>query len=71
MTTSTGKCIYHKDLILVLLDAVQLPAKAAIYKCAAHKKNTDAVSIGNRKTDEEAKKAAQLPALLLTQISFV
>jgi len=52
----------HKNLILALLDAFQLPAKVAICKCAAHSKNTDPLSKVNRKADEEAKKAAQLRA---------
>ena len=62
MTTSTGKAINHKDLILALLDAIQLPLKVAICKCTAHTKNTDPVSNGNRKADEEARRAAQRPA---------
>ena len=36
--------------------------KVAICKCAAHITNTDPVSKGNRKADEEEKKAARLPA---------
>ena len=51
MTTSTGKAINHKDLILALLDAIQLPIKVAVCKCTAHTKNTDPVSNGNRKAD--------------------
>ena len=62
MTTFTHKSINHKDLILALLDAIQLLDKVAICKCAAHITNTDPVSNGNRKADEESKKAAQLPA---------
>lgn len=60
MVTSTGKPINHKELILNLLDAIQLPKKLAICKCAAHTRGTDYVSVGNHKADEEAKKAAQL-----------
>ena len=33
---SMGKPITHKDLILQQLDAIQLPRKVAIRKCAAH-----------------------------------
>jgi len=51
-----------------LIDAIQLPKKIAIFKCAAHTHNTDPVSKENQKADEEAKKAAQnhndnLPAI--------
>ena len=49
-------------MILALLDAIQLLDKVAICKCAAHITNTDPASKGNRKADEEAKKAAQRPA---------
>ena len=62
VVTSTGISINHKDLILALSDAIQLPAKVAICKCAAHTKNTDPVSKGNTKAEKGAKKAAQLPA---------
>ena len=58
MVTSTGKPITHKDLILQLLDAIQLPRKVAIYKCAAHASGKDFISMGNKKADEEAKRAA-------------
>ena len=58
--TSTDKFKNHKDLILALLDVIQLPAKVAIYKCAAHTKNTDTVSNSNREAEEEAKKKTAL-----------
>ena len=58
MVTSTGKPITHKDLILQLLDAIQLPRKVTICKCAAHISGKDFISIGNQKADEEAKRAA-------------
>ena len=60
MVTSTGKTILHKDLILQLLEAIQLPSKIAICKCAAHTKGTDPVSMGNQKADDAAKAAAQI-----------
>lgn len=56
--TSTGKDINHKDLILSLLEAVQLPKKVAICKCAAHTGKEDPVSLGNAKADRAAKAAA-------------
>ena len=59
MVTSTNKPITHKDLILSLLDAVQLPKRVAVCTCAAHTTGTDPMSTGNRKADEEVKNAAQ------------
>ncbi|XP_041423616.1 protein NYNRIN-like [Xenopus laevis] len=59
MVTSTGKPISHKDLIIQLLDAIQLPKELAICKCAAHTNQTDPVSVGNAKADAAAKAAAQ------------
>ncbi len=61
MITSTGKPITHTDIILQLLDAVLLPLKVAVCKCTVHTTGTDPVSVGNRRADEEAKRAAQLP----------
>ncbi len=61
MITSTGEPITHRDLILQLLGAVLLPLKVAVCKCTAHTTGTDPVSVGNRRVDEEAKRAAQLP----------
>lgn len=58
MVTSTGKDITHKDLILALLDAIQLPKKVAICKCSAHTGKEDPVSSGNAKADAAAKLAA-------------
>ena len=55
MVMSTGKPIIHEDLILQLLDAIQLPRKVAICKCAAHASGKDFISMGNKKADEEAK----------------
>lgn len=66
MVTSTGKPITHRDLSLALLDAVQLPRKVAICKCAAHTTGTDEVSVGNCRADEAAKEAAVKQASQLT-----
>ena len=55
MTTSTGKPIQHAKLLQNLLDAVLLPKKEAICKCAAHKRGTDGVIVGNAYVDETAK----------------
>ena len=49
IVTSTGKPITRKDLILQLLDAIQLPRKVAICKCAAHASGKDFISVGNIK----------------------
>lgn len=61
MVTTSGKPITHAQVILNLLDAVQLPEKIAICKCEAHSKGTNEISNGNRKADEEAKKAGLKP----------
>ena len=58
MITSTGKPITHRDLILELISALQLPKAVAIMKCAAHTHAKDPVSLGNHKADEAAKQAA-------------
>lgn len=58
MTTSTGKPVQHAALLTRLLEAVQLPKRVAICKCAAHTKNKDPVSLGNALADTEAKRAA-------------
>lgn len=61
--TTTGKAVTHKELLLNLLDAIQLPKNLAICKCAAHTKGTDAVSKGNAYADFSAKLAAKNRAL--------
>ena len=61
MVTTAGKPITHAQLILNLLEAVLLPKKIAICKCEAHTKGMDSVSIGNRRADEEAKRAGGKP----------
>lgn len=60
MVTSTNKPITHTDLILHLLDAGQL-RRVAVCKCTARTTGSDPISAGNRRADEEAKKAAQKP----------
>lgn len=57
MITSTGKP--HKDVLLHLLEAIQLPHKVTVCKCVAHTKGTDDMSVGNREADEIAKRVAQ------------
>jgi len=66
MVTSTGKDINHKDLILELLNAIQLPLKVAICKCAVHTGKSDPISIGNAKADVAAKEAAMQDMLTLS-----
>ncbi|XP_027862516.1 uncharacterized protein LOC114137885 [Xiphophorus couchianus] len=58
MTTSTGRPITHASLLKDLLQAIQLPTKLAVCKCAAHTKSKDEVSNGNRLADKIAKEAA-------------
>ncbi|XP_054915456.1 uncharacterized protein LOC129378971 [Poeciliopsis prolifica] len=58
MTTSTGKPVTHASLLKNLLQAIQLPIKLAVCKCAAHTKGQDEVSNGNRLADKIAKEAA-------------
>nr|XP_049612462.1 uncharacterized protein LOC125989971 [Syngnathus scovelli] len=58
MTTSTGKPVTHASLLKDLLQAILLPAKLAVCKCAAHTTGRDEVSNGNRLADKIAKEAA-------------
>ncbi len=58
MITSTGKPVTHAELLTDLLNAVQLPKKLAICKCAAHTSGKDDVSLGNDLADKTAKAAA-------------
>ncbi|KAM4631654.1 uncharacterized protein O3C94_002137 isoform 1-T1 [Discoglossus pictus] len=59
MVTSTGRQVTHKQLLLQLLEAIQLPLKIAVCKCVAHTTTKDAISIGNGRADTAAKQAAQ------------
>lgn len=61
--TAAGKLTTHKDLLQALLDAVQLPRRIAVCKCAAHTSGTDSVSVGNRLADKAAKDTAQIYTL--------
>lgn len=58
MITSSGKPVTHAELLSALLQAVQLPKKIAICKCAAHTTGIDRVSLGNEFADKMAKEAA-------------
>ena len=53
MLTSTAKFINHKGLILALLDVIQLPAKVAICKWAAH---TKTLTLSQTAIEEQKKK---------------
>ncbi|XP_068070220.1 uncharacterized protein isoform X2 [Danio rerio] len=55
---SDGRPILHVPLVAALLDAILLPDKLAICKCAAHTNNKDSVSVGNSRADGAAKVAA-------------
>ena len=51
--------IKHKELILGLLEAVKLPAKLAVIHCNSQQKGQEKEAQGNRKADQEAKRATR------------
>ncbi len=55
---SDGRPIMNAPLVAALLEAILLPDKIAICKCAAHTTNKDFVSTGNASADAAAKDAA-------------
>ncbi|XP_063040212.1 uncharacterized protein LOC134435263 [Engraulis encrasicolus] len=57
--TAAGKPIQHKQLVEMLLKAIQLPSAIAVVKCAAHSHKTDEISQGNDRADSAAKQAAK------------
>ncbi|CAI5689825.1 unnamed protein product [Oreochromis niloticus] len=59
---SDGKPILNANQAAVLLDAILLPARIAVVKCAAHTGKTDSVSQGNAAADAAAKAAAKAAA---------
>lgn len=54
---SDGRPILNAPLVADLLDAILLPKKIAICKCAAHTNNKDSVSTGNARAHAAAKAA--------------
>ncbi|XP_026021689.1 uncharacterized protein LOC113021308 [Astatotilapia calliptera] len=58
MTTSTGKPVEHAKLLQNLLDAVLMPSRIAVCKCAAHTPGKDPVTLGNALADKIAKETA-------------
>ena len=58
--TTRNTPIKHKDLILALLEAVQLPTQVAVIHCKGHQRDGSFVSQGNSKADQIAKQAAWL-----------
>lgn len=56
---SDGKPNLNANQVAALLDAILLPARIAVLKCAAHTGKTDSVSRGNAATDAAAKAAAE------------
>ena len=58
MSTPRNSPIKHKDLILALLEAVQLPTQVAVAHCRVHQRGGYFVSQGNSKADQIAKQAA-------------
>ena len=59
MLSARSSPIKHKELILRLLEAVKLPAKLAVIHCKGHQRGQEEEAQGNRKTDQEAKRAAR------------
>ncbi|RMC20176.1 hypothetical protein DUI87_01022 [Hirundo rustica rustica] len=59
LLNSQGKSIKHAQEILRLLDAIQLPERAAIMHIKAHQKVTSELEEGNMLVDREAKGAAK------------
>lgn len=59
MVTSTGKPVTHAQLLQELLNAVKLPKRLAVRKCAAHTNKTDEVLRENAYADKKAKEAAE------------
>ena len=59
MLSARSSPIKHKELILRLLEAVRLPAKLAVIHCKGHQKGQEEEAQGNRKADQEAKRAAR------------
>ncbi len=55
---SDGRPILNAPLVADLLEAIVLPDKVAVCKCAAHTRNKDFVSTGNARADAAAKAAA-------------
>ncbi|XP_047231734.1 uncharacterized protein LOC124874432 [Girardinichthys multiradiatus] len=58
---SDGKPILNARQVSDLLDAIMLPARLAVVKCAAHTGQSDFVSRGNAAADSAAKTAALRP----------
>ena len=58
LLTTRNSPIKHKDLILALLEAVQLPTQVAVIHCRGHQRDGSFVSQGNSKADQIAKQAA-------------
>lgn len=64
---SSGKAIKYGKEILELLDAVWAPKAVAVMHCRAHQKGDSLIVKGNRRADQEARKAAvekYMPALV-------
>ena len=59
MLSARSSPIKHKELILRLLEAVKLPAKLAVIHCKSHQKGQEKEAQGNRKADQEARRAAR------------
>ncbi|XP_060134170.1 protein NYNRIN-like [Zootoca vivipara] len=56
--TAAGTQISHAALVKRLMDSIHLPKAISVIHCKAHTKGTDFVSVGNRKADATAQRAA-------------
>jgi len=59
LLTVQGKQIKHVKDILQLLEAINLPEQVEIMHCRGHQKGNTEQELGNKLTDQEAKRAAE------------
>lgn len=57
--TAKNSPIKHQDLILLLLEAVQIPHQVAIIHCKGHQRDGFLISQGNNRTNRATKQATQ------------
>ena len=62
LITTRNSSTEHKDLVLALLEAVQLPTRAALVHCGCHQREGSFVSQGHGKADQTAEQS--IPVLL-------
>ena len=57
LITTRNSSTEHKDLVLALLEAVQLPTRAALVHCGCHQREGSFVSQGHGKADQTAEQS--------------